>query len=380
MKLVVIGAGPVGLAAAFGARARGLDVSVLERGAVGESLRRWGPTRLFTPLGMNLWPGARSLGVELPADHALLSGPEMAERVLAPLAERLGDCVRTHHRVVAVGRARLGRGELHGHPLRAERPFRLLVETPRGEQVLEADRVIDASGVYQQPRALGAGGVPAPGEAAAEGRIVRDLGALESRRAALAGRRVLLVGHGHSAANALAVLDGLAREHAGTQLTWAVRSAHARPCVEACDDPLPERQRVAAHANQLAERPPPHLAVERRASVEALAEVEGALAVSLTSGRRVEVDHVVSLTGYRPDLSMLAELGLEISPRTEGAARLDRAICSITDCLSVPSVRAEDLGSGEPGFFFAGHKSYGRVRTFLLATGYAQLEMILEQL
>jgi hypothetical protein len=176
------------------------------------------------------------------------------------------------------------------------------------------------------------------------------------------------------------VLDGLAREHPGTRLTWAVRSAHARPCVEAADDPLPERQRVVAHANLLAERPPPHLAVVRRASVEALVETDGALAVSLTGERRVEVDHIVSLTGYRPDLSALGELGLEISPRTEGPAGLDRAICSITDCLSVPSVRAEDLGSGEPGFFFAGHKSYGRVRTFLLATGYAQLAMILEQL
>jgi len=384
-RVVVIGAGPVGLVAALGAIARGHEVTVLEAGEVGENLRRWGATRAFTPLGMNL--PARVLAMlpsapAAPSATALLTGPQLADRVLRPLAScaPLAGRVRTRCRVSSVGRARMSRGELAGHPLRAERAFRILVETPSGEEVLEADRVLDASGVYGQPLRMGAGGQPARGERAVDALIVRDLGQLATRSVQLVGRRILLVGHGHSAANALGVLDELARGYPGTHVTWAVRAGNARPCVEVADDPLPERRAVAARANEMAQKPPAHFTVERRAHVEAVAEEGERLAVTLFGGRRVVVDEIVALTGYRPDLSFLSELALEIAPATEGAARLQRAISNVTDCLSVPSVSAADLQSGEPGFWLVGHKSYGRARTFLLSTGYAQLETILDGL
>jgi hypothetical protein len=141
-----------------------------------------------------------------------------------------------------------------------------------------------------------------------------------------------------------------------------------------------ERRRIVARANQLAAEPPPWLTVERRAHVEAFERDGEALRVALHGGRELHADHVVSLCGYRPDLSFLGELALETSPVTEGAGRLAAAVSRITDCLSVPCVSAADLASGEPGFFFAGHKSYGRSSTFLLASGYAQLEKIVAAL
>ena len=52
----------------------------------------------------------------------------------------------------------------------------------------------------------------------------------------------------------------------------------------------------------------------------------------------------------------------------------------MTDCLSVPKVRAADLDSGEPAFHFVGAKSYGRLPTFLLRNGIEQLETILDRL
>ncbi len=379
-RLVVIGAGPMGLEAALGAVERGFEVTVLEKGRIGESLRRWGSTRLFSPLGMNVSGRVmRLLGSDLPPADALLTGPEMVARVLEPLVSRrpLAGRVRTGHRVVAVGRARMTRAEMAGHPLRAERPFRLLVETPEGEEVMEAEAVLDASGVYDIPAAVGAGGVPARGERAVGDRLVRDLGALEEGLASLAGREVLLVGHGHSAANALELLTRL---QPAARLTWAVRTPNGRPCVEVANDPLPERRRVVAQANDLAADPPPFLKVERRAGLEAIEAANGHLGVALSGNRRGEFDAVVGLTGYRPDLSFLSELALEISPATEGAARLGRAVAGVTDCLSVPKVGPEDLGTGEPGFHFVGIKAYGRLPTFLLQTGIAQLESILDLL
>jgi len=249
------------------------------------------------------------------------------------------------------------RSDYAGHPIRGERGFRVLADTPSGEAVFEADAVIDASGTYGQPIPLGA-----KGERAAAGRLYRHLDRLEE----LNGKTVLLVGHGHSAANALVALNGKA------EVIWAVRSLNRKPCVEVASDPLPERRAVVAEANRLAVQ----LRVERRATVEAIDGQD----VLLSGGRSVRVDAILGLTGYRPDLTFLSELAIGIDPATEGAAGLARALAKVTDCLSLPAVSPEDLDSGEPGFFLAGAKSYGRARTFLLQSGYAQLETILDRL
>ncbi len=378
-RLIVIGAGPMGLDAALAALDRGFDAVVLEKGRVGENLRRWGSTRFFSPLGMNLSARALSLLPGAPPASALLTGPEMAEQVLEPLAAcpPLGGRVRTSHRVMAVGRGRLSRRDLPGHPLRAEKPFRLLVEGPEGEEVLEADLVLDASGAHEHPAAVGAGGIPAPGERRFHSRFVRHLGQLDARLPSLAGSEVLLVGHGHSAANALLALSALSSP---PRITWATRSPNQRPCVEVASDPLPERERVTSGANRLAREPPDFLRVERRASVEAILAGNGRLNVSLSGGRSRLFDAVVGMTGYRPDLSFLSELALDVSPTTEGPARLARALSHVTDCLSAPSVAAADLSSGEPGFHVVGAKSYGRLPTFLLRNGLVQMETILDDL
>jgi len=374
-RVVVVGAGPIGLAAALGARRRGFEVTVLEAGEIGASLRRWGSTRFFTPLRMNfpgldvgrvLNPSAAEGGrwggrgrVENPSHidgDDLLTGPEFVERVLVPAAAGLE--VRTHTRVASISRRGLTRTDFAGHPLRAERPFRIVTES---DEVLEADAIIDASGV----------GLPLP--YAVRGRVdaIRTLGELDARKDELRGRRVLLVGNGHSAANAIAVL-----REAGAEITWAVRTANSKPVEEIANDPLPERQRVAALANALALQ----VRCERRAMVESVARNNGHIDVALTGNRRVEVDAVVALTGYRPAGEYTSELALEISPVSEGGARLYRAISKITDCLCVPSVAKEDFATGEPNYFFVGARAYGRSRTFLLQTGLKQLETILDSL
>ena len=253
------------------------------------------------------------------------------------------------------------RTDYAGHPLRAERPFHVLTD---GDEVLEADVILDATGNTATPLSYAGRG---------EARVdaIRSLGELDAHKEELRGTRVLLVGHGHSAANAIAVLHD-----AGAEVTWAVRTPNSRPCGEIANDPLPERRRVVALANELASR----VRCERRAVVENVARNNGHIDVTLSGNRRAEVDAVVALTGYRPATDYMSELALETSPVSEGGARLYRAISNVTDCLCVPQVAKEDFNTGEPNYFFVGARAYGRSRTFLLQSGLQQLETILDSL
>ena len=114
--------------------------------------------------------------------------------------------------------------------------------------------------------------------------------------------------------------------------------------------------------------------------VEAFAERDGVIHVTLSGGRQVVCDRVAAFTGFHPNGGMHSELNVEISPVTEGGARLFRAISNVTDCLAVPRVSPNDLASGEPDFWLIGSRSYGRAPTFLLQTGFQQIETILDSI
>src|SRR5262249_961352 len=153
-----------------------------------------------------------------------------------------------------------------------ERPFRVLTGN---DEVFEAEVVLDATGNTAHP-------LPYAGRGRVDDAI-RTLGELDARKSELRGRRVLLVGAGHSAANAITVL-----RDAGAEIIWAVRTANSRPVEDIANDPLPERARVVAEANELARE----VRCERRASVERIAQNNGHIDVTLSGNRRVEVDAV----------------------------------------------------------------------------------------
>ena len=92
LPVAVIGAGPVGLAAAVHLIQRGLPVKVYEAGqTVGANVRDWGHVRLFSPWRYNVDEAAAELlrrhGWEQPRSDALPTGNDLYARHLKPLAE-----------------------------------------------------------------------------------------------------------------------------------------------------------------------------------------------------------------------------------------------------------------------------------------------------
>jgi len=392
-RAVVIGAGPIGLEIALRLVERGYEITVFEKGRIGEHIRQWAHVRFFSPLGMNLTPRMRkAIEAELPADDSLLTGGEFVTRVLEPLAQSaaLRDRILTGWRVTAISRSGLGKMGLPNHPLRSERSFRLLIEDGEGrEQIHEADVVFDASGVYSQANWAGTAGMPAPGERRLNDRIVRHLRDFDGHDLKRwSGKNILLIGHGHSAANAVVALANVLKKNPATQLFWAVRSDKTKPVAEVPDDPLIERMNIVNAANAIAQQPPENMQVLRRTTVEAFdftAESQNSQSTKPSvriklkiwkDFQEVEVDEIISLTGYRPDLDMLRELTADFSNISEGARGLYRALTNVTDCLAKIEVAPKDLQSGEQNFFVVGVKSYGRNPGFLLQSGYDQLDGI----
>jgi thioredoxin reductase len=387
-RAVIIGAGPMGFETVLRAHDRGFEVTMLEAGRIGANLRQWQHIRFFSPFGMNISPRLRQAlaGNKLPADDAILTGGEFVEAILQPLSRlpEFDGKIHCGQRVVSIARAGLGKMGLPNHPLRTERAFRILTEDAEGrEKLFEADIVFDASGVYAQPNWAGAAGMPALGERQMETRIVRQLLDFEgSEFQRYAGKKVLLIGHGHSSAHAAVALNQILKRNPSTQIIWSVRTDRTKPITEIPDDPLPERARIVDAANAIAQNPTEKFKVLRRSTLEALHEDKN-LKVKLKVWRNfeeIEVDEIIALTGFRPNLVILRELTAEFSGISEGVSGLYRALTNITDCLAKIDIKPQALQTGEPNFFVVGIKSYGRNSGFLLKSGIDQLEAIFSML
>ncbi|MGW4498251.1 FAD-dependent oxidoreductase [Micromonospora sp. NPDC004336] len=386
LPVAVIGAGPVGLAAAAHLHERGLPFTVLEAGDVaGAAVRQWGHVRVFSPWRYNIDPAARRLlddaGWVAPDLDALPTGGDLAADYLQPLAElpQLKPHLRYGARVEAISRLGFDRLRTGG---REQAPF--LIRLTTGEEIL-ARAVIDASGTWGTPNVLGASGLPARGETGAAAHLEHALpDVLGGDRDRFAGRHTLVVGAGHSAANTLLSLADLATRAPGTEVTWAIRSASpARTYGGGDADALPARGALGSRLRDHVEAG--RIRLLTGFSVHAVTPAEGRVTVVVrhTGGtdESVTVDRIVAATGFRPDHSIAAELRLDLDP-VMGAAR---ALAPLIDpnehsCGTVPPHGVDELAHPEPGYYAVGMKSYGRAPTFLMATGYEQVRSVVAAL
>ena len=204
--------------------------------------------RVFSPWEFNLDPVAVELlerhGWTAPDLEGYPTGGEIVERYLEPLAAtpEIAAALHLGARVTGVTKAGIDKLKDAG---REDAPFELVVDEDGSERRYLATAVIDASGTWTRPNPLGAGGLPAAGERAHADRIVYGIpDVLGADRARYAGRRVLVVGSGHSAFNAILDLVALRDSEPATQIVWAIRGGAPGPQVRR------RRRRPAARARR----------------------------------------------------------------------------------------------------------------------------------
>ncbi len=382
--VAIIGAGPVGLAAASHALERGLKPIVLEAGPdAAYAVRQWGHVRMFSPWEYNIDRAAGRLlaatGWNSPDPQHYPTGAELVEQYLEPLATRtaLRDAIQTSSRVTAISRAGFDKVKTKG---REQAPFEVRYQNGAGPKSVMADAVIDASGTWSSPNPAGANGLAATGEPEAHDRIAYAMPDVLGRdRSRYAGKTVAVAGSGHSAIGTLIDLARLKEEAPQTQVVWLLRGNEPEKAFGGgANDKLAARGELGAAFAQLVGEG--RIAIEPGFRVQHLSMQGDRLRIGTGTGccgRHVLADELIVATGFRPDLSFLRELRIALDPALECPPMLAPLIDpNEHSCGTVRPHGARELAQPEAGFYVAGMKSYGRAPTFLMLTGYEQVRSI----
>ncbi|WP_289142742.1 NAD(P)-binding domain-containing protein [uncultured Brevibacillus sp.] len=389
LPVAIIGGGPVGLAAAAQLIDRGEPFVILEAGSqVGASVLEWGHVRMFSPWEYNMDKTA----VTLLSKHEWVSpnlndiptGKDLVEKYMQPLADipELALFIHVNSKVISIGKKDIDKMKTKG---RDQVPFVIHYEQNGQQQTLEARAVIDASGTWKHPNPVGSGGIFTKGETEASNRITYGIPDVYGKqRDRYAGKKVLVVGSGHSAINTILELNRLKNEEPTTEIVWALRKKSIQETYGGGDaDQLPARGALGTSIKNLVENG--RLTVYTPVQIQEISNQSGVLVIQgMMNGEPFQldgVDEIITNTGSRPDTQFLREVRYQVDPAIECVPALaDLIDPNIHSCGTVRPHGEAELRQAEKDFYIVGMKSYGRAPTFLLATGYEQVRSVVAAL
>lgn len=298
--VVVVGAGPIGLACAISARRRGIDPLVIDAGPIASSIVRY-------PVGMAFFttPDRLEIGGHPVVCSAAKPTREEALMYYRGVARAEGLRVRTFTRLVAAA------PEVNG--VRCE-VVRTLGAPDR--ETLHAGRIVLATGYFDHPNLIGVPGEEQP-----------HVSHYSTEAHALAGLHVAIVGAKNSA-----VELALSAWRAGAKVTLIHRGAELKPSVKYWLRP-DFLNRVKAG----------EIAARWESVVTSIGSNDVAVRGARGETERIPADRVFLLTGYRPDFDLLRSIGIALDPDS-----------------GRPAHDAETLESNVSGVFLAGSITAGR--------------------
>lgn len=385
LPVAIIGAGPVGLAAAAHLTIRRQPFILLEAGStVASNILSWKHIRVFSPWKYNVDKAARQLlevdGWVSPDDEGLPTGEELFERYFKPLSqlESINPHIHLNSKVLSIGRKNIDKMK---SATRHTLPFVVQTVTENEIRQFEAKAIIDASGTWNSPNPIGSGGVYAMGEVELASKIfygIPDILNKHERR--YKNKNVLVVGSGHSSINAILELDKLKEKFPATEIHWSLRKKNIYDVYGGQQaDALEARGALGIKIEQLVNDE--RVNIYTPFQIHNIVEKDDSMSIiGFQNNQKVVlngIDEIISNTGSRPDFSFLREVRLSIDPSLESVSQLAELIDpNIHSCGTVRPHGERELRHPDKDFYIAGSKSYGRAPTFLMATGYEQVRSI----
>lgn len=383
LPIVIIGAGPIGLAAAAHLAEQKQAFILLEAGQeIANNIRSWGHVTLFSPWRYNINKAAKSLlagsdWVE-PNLDVLPTGHELIDLYLKPLCEleQIKANLQLNSKVVGIARQLNDKMKTKN---RLDQAFTVYVEQANNIHVIEARAVIDATGTWGNPNPANTTGVWLQTEKALANNIDYGIPDVYTNCEKYANKKIAVIGGGHSAINTLLALAELQQEHPSTKIVWIMRKNSVEEAYGGEEkDALAARGALGAKIHELVDSG--KLEVITPFYISQLKKEENIKIVGTTNGERKVLtgfDELIVNAGSRPDFTINSELRLAIDTATESV----QALAPLIDpnehsCGTVRAHGEEILRQPEKDFYIVGAKSYGRAPTFLMATGYEQVRSI----
>lgn len=385
LPVAVIGAGPVGLAAAAHLAVRNLPFILFEaESTVAANILSWKHIRVFSPWRYNIDKAAKQLldstSWQAPDDEGLPTGQELYDQYFKPLSELpvIKSSLRLNSKILSIGKKNIDKMKTRG---RDESPYVVQVLQAGEVHQYQVSSVIDSSGTWNSPNPIGSGGNYAVGEVENRDRIfygIPDI--LNQHTERYKNKSVLVVGSGHSSINAILELDKLKEKYPATEIHWVLRKKNVRDVYGGQEaDALEARGALGIKIEQLVNED--RVNVYTPFQIQQITNKDGKLTViGFQEGEKFAlpwIDEIISNTGSRPDFSFLREVRLSIDSSLESVAEIAELIDpNIHSCGTVRPHGENELKHPDKNFYIVGSKSYGRAPTFLMATGYEQVRSI----